>query len=421
MPVLFNEKLVLISIRSSMTSETPQVDPTFQVEPTPQAKPTTLHRNLMRNREKASVPLPPSESRFQKSAKLARRNEPIEETLMPGAEERAIPFLSARIRRNKMEIETDEYQKLVKAAEKITWRTIEPSREYRIEIEGTRWTFERPQNGPEEFNAGDYYRDELRVKADGNKTSDCHPTSAELVKRSLRIVDEKDNLRGMIKRVERMSRKEKKINHRNNNFEEPLDDLDKALGIKPKNVSALEKDENKVNAAKDQELTYLRTKRKHLPILTRDVNIDIRAIGATTEVKNKVENNGVIVMHKIMEGNNSAGCKLASLRKVLISIRSSMASETPQVDPTFQVDPTPQAKPTTLHRNLMRNREKASVPLPPSESRFQKSAKLARNRVVVYVSERENLFQRGDAPVRGNAMSGFPPPDLEITFNTSYR
>ncbi|CAG8856254.1 23757_t:CDS:1, partial [Gigaspora margarita] len=31
----------------------------------------------------------------------------------------------------------------------------------------------------------------------------------------------------------------------------------------------------------------------------RDVVIDIRAIGATTEVKNKVENNGVIVMHKM--------------------------------------------------------------------------------------------------------------------------
>ncbi|CAG8853426.1 42098_t:CDS:2, partial [Gigaspora margarita] len=62
---------------------------------------------------------------------------------------------------------------------------------------------------------------------------------------------------------------EKKISHRNNNFEEPLDDLVKALEIKPKNVSALEKDENKVkNAAKDQELIYLRTKRKHLPILT---------------------------------------------------------------------------------------------------------------------------------------------------------
>ncbi|CAG8497342.1 5431_t:CDS:2 [Gigaspora margarita] len=180
-----------------MTSETPQVDPTSQVEPTPQAKPTTLHRNLMRNREKASVPLPPSESRFRKSAKLARK------------------------------------------------------------VLNTYYVPDESENKP------------------------------------------------------------------------------------PRNVA-------------------------HNP------NIVI---------------------------SNSAGCKLASFRKVLISIRSSMTSETPQVDPTSQVEPTPQAKPTTLHRNLMRNREKASVPLPPSESRFRKSAKLARKVLNTYYvpDESENKPPRNVA------------------------
>ncbi|CAG8692744.1 33596_t:CDS:2, partial [Gigaspora margarita] len=38
---------------------------------------------------------------------------------------------------------------------------------------------------------------------------------------------------------------EKKVHHCNINFEKPLDDLDKALEIKPKDISVLEKEENK--------------------------------------------------------------------------------------------------------------------------------------------------------------------------------
>ncbi|CAG8836271.1 16684_t:CDS:2, partial [Gigaspora margarita] len=65
-------------------------------------------------------------------------------------------------------------------------------------------------------------------------------------------------LRKMIKRDKENKIEEKKVHYCNINFETSLNNLDKALEIKPKDISMLEKEENKVKkVAENQELTYL--------------------------------------------------------------------------------------------------------------------------------------------------------------------
>ncbi|CAG8651232.1 8370_t:CDS:2 [Gigaspora margarita] len=151
-------------------------------------------------------------------------------------------------------------------------------------------------------------------------------------------------LRRTIKHDRENKMKEKKVHHCNINFEKSLDDLVKALEIKPKDISVLEKEENKVKkAAEDQELTYLSQNEKEALIdFNRElkinpnealkwppkrvdrnnltgkceslednqkqyVNIDLHATGVASMVKNqfenkgeeKEENKGIIIMHKM--------------------------------------------------------------------------------------------------------------------------
>ncbi|CAG8846061.1 24147_t:CDS:2, partial [Gigaspora margarita] len=83
-------------------------------------------------------------------------------------------------------------------------------------------------------------------------------------------------LRRTIKWDRENEMEEKKVHHRNINFEKPLDDLDKALEIKPKDISVLEKEENKVKkSAEDQELTYLSQNEKEaLTDFNRELKIN---------------------------------------------------------------------------------------------------------------------------------------------------
>ncbi|RIB05168.1 hypothetical protein C2G38_2220449 [Gigaspora rosea] len=140
-------------------------------------------------------------------------------------------------------------------------------------------------------------------------------------------------LKRTIKRDRKNEPKEKKVHHRKINFEEPLNDLNKTLEVKPKDISTLEKKNNKV---KNLRLTHFSKKEKEvlvdfdherkinsnkeLPKCANRNNLtekykslkdnrkqeDICATGVTLMVKNeagnkekeKDENKGEIVEHK---------------------------------------------------------------------------------------------------------------------------
>ncbi|CAG8620047.1 34241_t:CDS:10, partial [Gigaspora margarita] len=399
----FQERKVLISIRSSMTSKTPQVEPTFQVEPTPQAKPTTLHRNLMRNRERItySIALAPND--------LPKRKEVLNTYYVPDESKKppqnfSIPYgRSKETLNNSAGCKLASFRKvLISIRSSMTSETpqVEPTSQVEPTPQAKPTTLHRNlmrnRDGKEVLNTYyvpdesglEEYTKEINAsnKMDWSRVRVFDP-GGEVVRNSVGcklaslrkvLISIRSSMTSETPQVEPTPQAKPKTLHRNlmRNRESLIiyNIIRKASVPLPPPESRFQKSA-KLARSSEELLTFIAPAPNDLPKRQR--------------------NKPNIVI------SNSAGCKLASFRKVLIPIRSSMTSETPQVEPTSQVEPTPQAKPTTLHRNLMRNREsliiyniirKASVPLPPPESRFQKSAKLARNRVVIYASERESFI-----------------------------
>ncbi|RIB23836.1 hypothetical protein C2G38_2170171 [Gigaspora rosea] len=164
------------------------------------------------------------------------------------------------------------------------------------------------------------YRNGLRVKMGEDKMSDCYPMLTksgdangtfmleEAAKLWMKKVTE---LRRMIKRDKENELREKKVDHHSNNFERPLNDLDKTLEIKPMDISAIEKEENKINSnekllkrADGNNLTE-----KYESFKDNRKQEDICAIGVMLMDKNEVgnkgkekdESKGIIEVHKIRD------------------------------------------------------------------------------------------------------------------------
>ncbi|RIB11673.1 hypothetical protein C2G38_2202833 [Gigaspora rosea] len=92
-------------------------------------------------------------------------------------------------------------------------------------------------------------------------------------------------LRKMIKRDRENELEETKVYHHNINFEKPLDDLDKALEIKPIDTSALEKEENKLLKRADRDILT----EKYESLEDNHKQEDICATGVILIVKNEVK------------------------------------------------------------------------------------------------------------------------------------
>ncbi|RIB23432.1 hypothetical protein C2G38_2171300 [Gigaspora rosea] len=90
---------------------------------------------------------------------------------------------------------------------------------------------------------------------------------------------------------------ETKVHHHNIHFEEPLDDLNKALEIKPKDISALEKENNKV---KNLRLTHFSKKKKEV---LADFNCE-RKINSNEELPKRADRNNLTEKYRSLKDNS---------------------------------------------------------------------------------------------------------------------
>ncbi|CAG8736988.1 23812_t:CDS:2, partial [Gigaspora margarita] len=138
-----------------------------------------------------------------------------------------------------------------------------------------------------------YYKIEART--DEHKMFDYYQKLAKAIKvrRSCKLwIKKVTELRRMIKQERENELEEKKVKPCTSNLKELFNDLNKALEIKPKHISALEKEENKVKKSpKHVDRNNLTERYESLgDNRKQNVDIDICAIDMIIVIKNKIKN-----------------------------------------------------------------------------------------------------------------------------------